>query len=160
MPLISVTLLTLIVHPPARNTMFPPAPIALVSSSGGLKKPKSGTLGSTDSVTGAPENHKGEAVEQEATNFVYGFATIAMSSATGKQPEVEPEKDESPDGDLPDTTRLAMGVAHAQDKASGSKPDKDHDKTKVPLETAMWSKMRPIMHAFSDIADTWERFGK
>ncbi|KAH7552492.1 hypothetical protein J3E72DRAFT_249759 [Bipolaris maydis] len=158
MPLLSVTLLTLIVHPPAREVMFPPAPIALVSSSGGVQKPKSGTLGSVDSVTGAPENHKGEAVEQEATNFVYGFATIALSSATGKQAEVEPKEEDSPDSDIPDTTRLALGVAHAQDKASGNKPDKDHDKTRVPMETAMWSKMRPIMHAVSDVADTWERF--
>src|SRR5688572_28625678 len=64
MPLISLTLIILIMYPPAREIMFPPAPIALVSSKGGVQKPKAGTLGSTDSATGAPENHKGEAVEQ------------------------------------------------------------------------------------------------
>ena len=63
-PLLFLTLVVLIVYPPARGTMFPPAPLALVSSKGGVQKPKSGTLGSTDSATGAPENHKGEAVEQ------------------------------------------------------------------------------------------------
>ncbi|USP73747.1 hypothetical protein yc1106_01021 [Curvularia clavata] len=158
MPLISVTLLTLIVYPPARGAMFPPAPIALVSSSGGVQKPKSGTLGSTDSVTGAPENHKGEAVEQEATNFVYGVATIALSSATGKNPESEPGEAEPDDSSSPDVTRVAIGVAHSKDKATGVKPDKDHDKTKVPMETAMWEKMRPIMHGIAEVADTWERF--
>lgn len=32
-----------------------------------------------------------------------------------------------------------------------------HDKTKQPMEDAMWSKMRPAMHAIGDIADGWER---
>jgi len=160
MPLLSVTLVTLIVYPPARETMFPPAPIALVSSSGGVQKPKSGTLGSTDSATGAPENHKGEAVEQEASNFVNGFASIALSSATGKHPQGEPPDEDSPDNSVPDPTRLAISAADAKDQASGVKPTKDYDKTKVPMETAMWTKMRPIMHGLADVTDTWERFAK
>ncbi|KNG49573.1 Proteasome subunit beta type [Stemphylium lycopersici] len=158
MPLISVTLVTLIVYPPAREAMFPPAPIALVSSSGGVQKPKAGTLGSTDSATGAPENHKGEAVEQEASNFVNGFASIALSSATGKHPQGEPLDEDSPDSSVPDPTRLAIGAADAKDQAAGAKPHKDYDKTKVPMETAMWTKMRPIMHGLADVTDTWERF--
>ncbi|EOA82868.1 hypothetical protein ACJQWK_04803 [Exserohilum turcicum] len=158
MPLLSVTLVTLIVYPPAREVMFPPAPIALVSSSGGVQKPKSGTLGSTDSATGAPENHKGEAVEQEASNFVNGFATIALSSATGKHPGGEPPEEDSPDSTIPDPTRLAIGAADAKDKAAGANTGKEYDKTKVPVETAMWTKMRPIMHGLADVADTWERF--
>lgn len=159
-PLITVTLVTLIVYPPARGAMFPPAPIALVSSKGGVQKPKSGTLGSTDSATGAPENHKGEAVEQEASNFVNGFASIALSSATGKHPQGEPPNEDSPDSSVPDPTRLAIGAADARDQAAGAKPDKHHDKTKVPMETAMWTKMRPIMHGIADVTDTWERFAK
>ncbi|RMZ71597.1 Proteasome subunit beta type [Pyrenophora seminiperda CCB06] len=160
MPLLSVTLVTLIVYPPARETMFPPAPMALVSSTGGVQKPKSGTLGSTDSATGAPENHKGEAVEQEASNFVNGFASIALSSATGKHPQGEPPDEDSPDSNVPDPTRLAIGAADAKDQASGVKPTKDYDKTKVPMETAMWTKMRPIMHGLAEVTDTWERFAK
>ncbi|KAL7779945.1 hypothetical protein CFE70_009963 [Pyrenophora teres f. teres 0-1] len=160
MPLLSVTLVTLIVYPPARETMFPPAPMALVSSTGGVQKPKSGTLGSTDSATGAPENHKGEAVEQEASNFVNGFASIALSSATGKHPQGEPPDEDSPDSNVPDPTRLAIGAADAKDQASGAKPTKDYDKTKVPMETAMWTKMRPIMHGLAEVTDTWERFAK
>ncbi|EDU51375.1 DUF3292 domain containing protein [Pyrenophora tritici-repentis] len=158
MPLLSVTLVTLIVYPPAREIMFPPAPMALVSSTGGVQKPKSGTLGSTDSATGAPENHKGEAVEQEASNFVNGFASIALSSATGKHPQGEPPDEDSPDSNVPDPTRLAIGAADAKDQASGVKPTRDYDKTKVPMETAMWTKMRPIMHGFAEVTDTWERF--
>jgi hypothetical protein len=64
-PLFIITLITLIVYPPSRGFLFPPAPIALVDSkTGGVQKPKAGVLGSYESATGAPENHKGEAVEQ------------------------------------------------------------------------------------------------
>ena len=145
MPLISVTLITLILYPPSRDIMFPPAPLALVSSSGGVQKPKSGVLGSTDSATGAPENHKGEAVEQEASNFVNGIASVALSSATGKHPQGEaPEGDAQEDG-VPDPTSLAVGAADAKDKAAGTATSSKHDKTKVPMENAMWNQMRPIM---------------
>ncbi|CAO2647733.1 Nn.00g086550.m01.CDS01 [Neocucurbitaria sp. VM-36] len=158
MPLISITLVTLILYPRAREVMFPPAPIALVSSSGGVQKPKAGTLGSTDSATGAPENHKGEAVEQEASNFVNGFTSIALSSATGKHPQGEPPEGDAQDDKVPDPTALAVTAADAKDEADGGASSKEHDKTKVPMENAMWTKMRPIMHAIADVTDTWERF--
>lgn len=161
-PLFSLTLITLIVYPPSRELLFPPAPVALVDSkSGGVQKPKAGVLGSHDSATGAPENHKGEAVEQEASNFVNGIASVALSSATGKHPDNGPGDDgEGAPGDTaPDPTSLAVGAADARDIAAGNKPGAKHDKTKVPVETAMWTKMRPVMHALADAADTWERFG-
>ncbi|KAH8732264.1 hypothetical protein GQ44DRAFT_640674, partial [Phaeosphaeriaceae sp. PMI808] len=158
MPLISLTLVTLIVYPPAREIMFPPAPIALVSSKGGVQKPKAGTLGSTDSATGAPENHKGEAVEQEASNFVNGIASIALSSATGKHPQGEPPEGDAHEKSVPDPTRIAVGAADAKDVTAGTTPSMHHDNTKVPMETAMWTKMRPIMHGLADVIDTWERF--
>lgn len=54
-PLFTLTLITLIVYSPAREVLFPPAPVALVDSkSGGVQKPKAGVLGSHDSATGAP----------------------------------------------------------------------------------------------------------
>lgn len=137
--------------------------MALVSSrSGGVQKPKAGVLGSHDSATGAPENHKGEAVEQEASNFVNGIASVALSSAFGKHPQDEPTEDESNlvDDAGPDPTAIAVGAADAKEKAAGDKPHEGKDKTKVPMETAMWTKMRPIMHGIADIADTWERFAK
>jgi hypothetical protein len=140
--------------------MFPPAPIALVSSSGGVQKPKAGVLGSTDSATGAPENHKGEAVEKEASNFVNGIASVALSSATGKHPQGEPPEGDKHEHSVPDPTRIAIGAADAKDVTAGATTSKDHDKTKVPMETAMWTKMRPIMRGLGDLTDTWERFAK
>lgn len=162
-PLLSLVIITLVAYPPSRDILFPPAPVALVSSkSGGVQKPKAGVLGSHDSATGAAENHKGEAVEQEASNFVNGIASIALSSATGKHPDNGPgddEEDGAPGDAAPDPTSLAVGAADAKDAAAGKKPGGKHDKTKVPMETAMWTKMRPVMHALADVADTWERFG-
>lgn len=152
----------LIAYPPSRAFLFPPAPIALVDSrSGGVQKPKAGVLGSHDSATGAPENHKGEAVEQEASNFVNGIASVALSSATGKHPQDDPEPgEEGAEDATPDPTAMAVGAADAKDVAAGEKTLAKHDKTKVPMETAMWTKMRPIMHAIAEFTDTWERIAK
>lgn len=160
MPLISVTLITLILHPPSRGALFPPAPLALVSSTGGVQKPKAGVLGSTDSATGAPENHKGEAVELEATNFVNGIASVAITSATGKHPQGEPPEGDAQERSVPDPASIAVNAADAKDVTAGATPNRKHDKTKVPMETAMWTKMRPVMHGLADVTDTWERFAK
>ncbi|KAI1371587.1 hypothetical protein F4677DRAFT_435067 [Hypoxylon crocopeplum] len=158
-PLLTSTLITLIVYPRSRDILFPPAPIAMVDSkSGGVQKPKAGVLGSTDSATGAPQNFKGEAVEQEASNFVNGFTSIVVTSATGKNPQASPPSETgSPDDSIPDPTGVTVAAAEAKDVAAGGKTGPKHDKTKVPVETAMWTKMRPIMHGVADVSDTWER---
>jgi len=156
-PLFALTAIVLIMWEPSRAIMFPPAPLALVDGkTGGVQKPKAGVLGSHDSATGAPENHKGEAVEAEASHFVNGIASVALASASGKHPQNEPESEEgTPADSIPDPTSVAVSASTARVKAGGSK----HDKAKVPMETAMWTKMRPIMHGVADVADTWERFG-
>lgn len=161
-PLLLAVLISLIVYPKSREFLFPPAPVSLVDSkTGGVQKPKSGVLGSHDSATGAPENHKGEAVEQEASNFVNSIAAVALSSAAGKHPQGDPDsEDDESTAAAPDPTAVAMGVSQAKDKANGSKPGAKYDKTKVPMETAMWTKMRPIMHMLGDITDNWERVAK
>lgn len=160
-PLLSSTLVILIVYPRVRRIMFPPAPLALVDAkSGGLKKPSAGMLGSHDSATGAPEKHRGEAVEQEASNFVSGITSVALSSAAGKHPG-DAAEDEGPGDSAPDPSAIAVGATEARSVSAGAKPEagSKHDKTKEPMEAAMWNKMKPIMHALADVADTWERFG-
>jgi hypothetical protein len=156
-----VTLLILVFSPEARRVMFPPAPPALVDyQTGGLSKPQAGVLVSTDSATGAPENVKGEAVENEASNFVTGLAAIAINTLTDKDPQHnERQKGGGKTDILPEPNSLATKVAVAKDKASGTdRPSQD--KTKVPMEKTMWSKMRPIMHLLCVISDVWERFAK
>ncbi|KAJ9645964.1 hypothetical protein H2199_003007 [Coniosporium tulheliwenetii] len=146
-PLFSLALIALIAYPPSRD------------GSGGVQKPKAGVLGSHDSATGAPENHKGEAVENEASNFVNSIAAVAISSASGKHPQNEPDDEKGTAQDsVPDPTALAVGAANAKDKADGKSTSATHDKTKVPMETAMWTKMRPVMHGLGVLTDTWERF--
>ena len=160
-PLFSCTLIALIAYPPSRDVLFPPAPLALVSAkTGGVQKPKAGVLGSTDSATGAPENFKGEAVEAEANNFVNSIASVALSSASGKHPQNDANGvDDSPNSSVPDPTALAVSASNARTRAGGRQVTTSHDQTKVPMETAMWNQMRPIMHGIADVADTWERFG-
>lgn len=130
-------MIVLITVPPARKILFPPAPLALVNhKTGGIQSPKAGVLGSHDSMTGAPEKHKGEAVEQEANNFVSGVATIALSSATGKHEAADPDSDPL-NKSVPDPTNLATAGADAKDQAAGGKTNEKHDKTKEPMQDAM-----------------------
>ena len=154
-PLLLGTVIVLIAYPPARRFLFPPAPLALIDSkTGGIQKPKAGVLGSDDSMTGAPEKYKGEAVEQEASNFVSGVASIALSSATGVQSQNEIQEEEGGiDTTTPDPTQLASASADAKRVAQGGTPHPSHDKTKKPMEEAMWAQMRPIMHGIADFAD-------
>jgi hypothetical protein len=163
-PIVIAFLMALIVYPPARDYCFPSAPIALIDSkTGGIKTPAAGVLGSDDSLTGAPEKHQGEAVEQEASNFVNSFTSIAISSAAGKHPQGGPHGDEEGASSLedraPDPTNMAMSAAEAKDKSAGGQPNTVHDKTKEPMSAALWSKTRPVMHGIADISDGWERFG-
>lgn len=159
-PTFFTTFIVLIVYPPSRSFLFPPAPLALVDSkTGGVQSPSAGVLGSHDSATGAPEKHKGEAVEQEASNFVTGIGHIALSSAAGKHDQGDPESDPV-DKSVPDPTQMALQGADAKSAASGGQPAPHHDKTKQPMEEAMWTKMRPFMRTLADLCDGWERFGK
>lgn len=160
MPLILTTVIVLIVYPPARPILFPPAPIAIVDgSTGGVKKPKAGVLGSTDSATGAPEHYKGEAVESEASHFVNGIAHVALSSAVGKHPaDDRGAEDAAPSDSVPDPSALVKGAASARATAHAGSTNHDHDKAKVPMETAIWNKTRPVLHGINDVSDTFERF--
>lgn len=151
-PLLCLTTIVLIAYPPSREYLFPPAPLSLISAkTGEVQKPKAGVLGSTDSATGAPENQKGEAVEAEASTFVTGIASVALASASGKHPADDPANS-SPDEQgatasesVPDPTAMATGVSTARAGAKGGDNAAVTKKAKVPMENAVWSKMRPIM---------------
>lgn len=148
----------LIIVPRSRSFLFPPAPIALIDrKTGSVQKPKAGVLGSHDSATGAPEKHQGEAVEQEASNLVNGIASVALASASGRHDQGDPE-DTPAESSLPDPTKMASAAAESKGSAEGGQPVTQHDKTKQPMEDAIWTKMRPAMHVVGDIADGWERF--
>lgn len=143
-------------------------------TSGNIQIPKAGTLGSKDSLSGAPEAHKGEAVEQEARHFVSGIATLAISTAAGKGPgedgngnsvgggEAEAQGTNKPataiEGAIPDPVGAVAGATESKHLASGDVATQDP--AKQPVEEAMWNKMRPFMRIITNVSDTWERFGK
>lgn len=86
-------------------------------------------------------------MEQEASNFFNGITSVVLTGATGKHPQGDPNSDEKePGADIPDPSSVAVHAADAKDIAAGGNPTAEHDKTKVPVENAMWTKMRPIMH--------------
>jgi hypothetical protein len=162
-PLFLALITVLIAYQPSRALLFPPAPLAIVdASTGGIQKPKAGVLGSTTSATGAPERHEGEAVEAEASNFVNGIASVALASVAGKHPQSDPpylEEENKANDSIPDPTSIAISAGGARAKTAGTSDAVAADKTKVPVENAIWNKMRPVMHGIADVSDTWERFG-
>ncbi|KDQ62350.1 hypothetical protein JAAARDRAFT_170674 [Jaapia argillacea MUCL 33604] len=177
LPTLLTFLLLLILSPKFRILAFPPLPLSLISSSSGeLKKPPAGMLGSKGSLTGAPERHEGEAVEEEASNFVSGLTGIAVASAMGKQSDAPLNERGEPDEEMQgggggsggmgvlggggvDPTNMVDHVQDARGSADGGKKVGRDDKTKVPMQEAMWVKARPVMRGLGDVIDTWERFG-
>jgi len=159
LPSIFLLIIVLIVHPPSRSYLFPPAPLAAINAAtGNVKLPKAGAVGSTDSLTGAEELHKGEASEREASNFVTGLASIAIGSAVGKKEDAEQKAAGKTDDKIPDPSSvLDTTVTAAQNKTSKT-PDIVEDHTKKPIQDSMWNSIRPIIRALSDLADGWERF--
>ncbi|KAK7415445.1 hypothetical protein QQX98_005896 [Neonectria punicea] len=156
LPSLAIFAVVLIISEESRTFCFPPAPPALIDSkTGGVQKPAAGVLASDDSVTGAPEKHQGEAVEQEARNFVTSIATIVVSTAAGKHPQGDPDNDNP----APDPVELTEMVSDAKDQAGGNDPSHEQDRTKKPVSDAIWTKARPLMRLLTDFVDTWERFG-
>jgi len=86
-------------------------------------------------------------------------ASVALASASGKHPQKNHDEEGEANDKVPDPTAIAMGAATARATGTGEKGTGAHDKAKIPVETAIWTKMRPIMHGIADASDTWERFG-
>ncbi|GAK63103.1 uncharacterized protein PAN0_002d1305 [Moesziomyces antarcticus] len=151
-PTMLAFMIVLILSPRARLFMFPSAPLAAIDpKTGQAKVPKAGHLGSKTSLTGAAETYEGEAVEQEASNFVGALGSVALSTAAGKssndgvvaaQDEEDTDSDEDsvtgksnaagrkgtssapkkdPEDKIPDPTNVAAVTQAAQSKAAGEK---------------------------------------
>ncbi|KAL2870158.1 DUF3292 domain-containing protein [Aspergillus lucknowensis] len=158
-PMIFGTLIILVVYPPSRKMLFPPAPLALVdTATGGVKRPKAGVLGSHASMTGAPENFKGEAAEQEARNLISSVATVAVGSAAGKHDQGTPESAPM-ESQVPDAMDITSKTTDAQAAAGGEVPADTHDKTREPMRETVLQRADQGMRVMSDIVDTYERFG-
>lgn len=160
---VTLVVMMLITMPSTRALLFPPAPLAMVDwSHGGLSRPHAGVMGSADTATGAPEDMKGEAVENEASNFVSSIVGIALNCMIAEEPGAEPEnqQDEThPKDNWPQPNKATTVIATIKDRSTGV-AHPSHDKTKQPMQTVMWSKMLPLLRLLWSVSDCWERFAK
>lgn len=154
-PLILGVLITLILCPPIRSLLFPPA--TADSDTSDAKKPTPGEPTSHDSITGAPERHKGEAAEQEANNLVNSVATVAMESAAAKygQGVTEDAAPDVPSG--PDSMEVVPAPAPADAQTADAPTE---DKTKQPMKKKVSKGTDQTMRVISDITDIYEKFSK
>jgi hypothetical protein len=57
-----------------------------------------------------------------------------------------------------DPTEIVTGATEAKAKSEVKPTKSAHIKAKVPMETAVWTMFRPILHGIGDVTDTYERF--
>lgn len=172
-PTILTLLLTLVMVPSSRTVLFPPAPLAAIdTSTGGVKKPLAGQLGSKDSITGAQEQFRGEAAEKEADHFVTGLSTIAVSVAVGKEGQgvgsSSPAEETNSTGEIVDAKVPNIvdveGAVDAQRAASATdktmKDDTGSKQAATSVQQTMWDNLGTLMSTLIMIMDIWEMTGK
>lgn len=133
----------LIMFPSIRPILFPP-----VTSDESTSLP--GQSESQDSLTGAPEHHKGEAAEQEAKNLVDSVATVAIESASGKYGQAVTE----------DSIAATESVEVIDEVADSQPEGSAEDKTKKPIRSKTARGTDQAMRVISDITDVYEQFAK
>lgn len=164
-PLFLGMLIAVVCSKKARDTLFPPAPLALVDiSKGTLKEPQAKQLGTFNTLTGAPEKHDGEAVEQEAANFadnIRHLVTRSIGMHGGQDEGGDPLE-----GKVPKPVRKAVRKVQAEGQAAGHVQE-EADPVQKPMEEMLWEKVKPekldpilknVPHVLGEIADNYERF--
>lgn len=151
----------------AREYLFPPVPLALVSiNHGGLQTPAAGQLGTADSLTGAPEKQEGEAIEEEAANFVTNIRHIIQ--------RVMGSHDDDDEGGNPLEQKIPRPIRKGMKavKSAGAAPGHTGpptDQTQKPMEDLLWQQLKPekleeirkqVPHIIGELVDNWERFSK
>jgi hypothetical protein len=149
-PTILGLVVSLIMVPPVRLLLFPG--LAKTDDST-ARSAKGAQTESEDSLTGAPENHKGEAAEQEARNLVDSFATVAMESAAAKYGQTVTE-------DGPDRHAITDSIETVEATAETPTGDAPEDKTKKPMRKKVLHATDSVMRILSDITDIYEKFAK
>lgn len=108
---------------------------------------------SHDSLTGAPESHKGEAAEQEAKHLVDSVAAMAVESAAAKYGQTVIEDS----SEVPAAPEPLLAIEGAPD---GQPDDSSEDKTKKPMRSKAAKGTDKAMRVISDITDVYEQFAK
>lgn len=140
-------MVALIMCPPLRPVLFPQAPVTPADSETQVFP---GQPESQDSLTGAPEVHKGEAAEQEAKNWVDSVANVAIESAAAKYGQAVSE-DPAVDGEL---------IEPIDEVPATPLEGSPEDKTKKPIRSKTARGTDKAMRVVSDITDIYEQFAK
>lgn len=157
-PVVLGVIVALIWCPWLRPLLFPPAvPVQGDSdAANGKQQQQQTTAGEPvpgDSITGAPEIHKGEAAEQEANQLVNSLAGVAIEGAAGQITDAE---DDAPEG-----SDIAAAIADAgvdADTDAGVLPA--DSKAKPPMKKKMSTVTDQMMCVVSDVTDMYEVFAK
>lgn len=167
LPLFLGTLIVIIASRDARDTLFPPAPLALVNTNtGGIQTPAAGQLSTLGTLTGAPEKQPGEALEEEAAGFVDNFRHLIMR-AVGVQDGGDGE-DDPLEGKVPKPIRNFVQNVKAEGSAPGH-TTQGNKQTQAPMEDGIWAAAKPenltpilkaAPHVVGEIVDTLERLAK
>lgn len=79
-PTLFLFIMLMVISPASRSLCFPHTPPSIVDAkTGEVQQASEGVMASETSVTGAPETHKGEAVEQEAHSFITSFSKVRVA---------------------------------------------------------------------------------
>jgi len=166
-PMFLGMLILVITSTEARGIMFPPQPLALINvSTGGMQTPPAGKLGTSNTLTGAPEKQEGEAAEEEAANFVDNLRHVIMR-AVGMH-ENQHEGGDPLEGKVPKPLRNALNSIKDEGSAPGHASETT-DQTQEPMEEVIWAKAKPenltpvlktLPFVVGEIVDNWERVGK
>lgn len=152
----------------ARDTLFPPVPLALVNlGTGGLQKPQAGQLGTTNTITGAPEKVEGEAVEEEAANFVENLRHL-LQKAIGVH-ESQTREGDPLEKKIPQPIKNVVNAVKSGGSAPGHTSAESNVQTQQPMEEILWDKLSPEQIApifekapfvVGEFVDTWECMAK
>lgn len=155
-PMTTSLLIALIMFPPIRPLLFPVLPTQPPRDNSTSNTPGNEQQESQDSLTGAPENHKGETAEQEAKVLLDSFATMAVEGAAGKFGY--PLDEETAEGS---TALIAAAPADITPDTPEAAAEKSaEEKTKKPMKKKVSQGMDKAMRVVSDITDIYERFAK
>lgn len=152
-PTILSLMVALIMFPPIRPFLFPVKPVKAETGTSNANDIPAAQPESQDSLTGAPENHKGEAAEQEAKNLIDTVANVAMESAAGKYGMAV--RDDSLD--KPFEQQQLEETEAAAEPQGGDSPE---DQTKKPIKSKAARGTDKAMRVISDITDVYEQFAK
>ncbi|OAA80404.1 hypothetical protein LEL_03890 [Akanthomyces lecanii RCEF 1005] len=156
-PTLFLFIIVMVIFPASRPLCFPHIPPSIVDAkTGGVQKAPAGVMASETSVTGAPETHKGEAVEQEAHSFITSFSKLIMSITSDKdQDKGAPEDDPSPG-----IAKLSGKIANAKSKTDKDGQESNNDKTEEPMKHAIEDfNPQPLLDTLFAFIDVWECLG-